>query len=87
MKRYFYILALRGNSNAVEPDSNYRAGSGQVRAETMDEAFKVVCLREAITRERDPAWTMQAFFNHYKNGNSVSVYISPMADDETKESE
>ena len=83
MNRYFYIVALHNNSNAVAPDSSYRLASGQVAAYTMDLAFNVACLKEGVTRERNPLWTMRVVYDHYVKDRRVSVYISPLADDIT----
>lgn len=81
MKRYFYIIALRNNSNAVAPDSSYRLASGQVRAESLDSAYSVACDKHGVTLERDPSWTMRVVRESYMDGQRVSVYVTPMVDD------
>jgi hypothetical protein len=82
MKRYFYVIALRNNSNAIsDKESNYRLASGQVRAETMDSAFDVTCRKESVQLEVNPLWTMRTALDYYRNGQRVSVYITPMSDD------
>jgi hypothetical protein len=82
-KRYFYVIALRNNSNAVnDEDSNYRLASGQVRAETMDSAFFEACRKESVQSEVNPLWTLRIVYDYYRKGQMVSVYISPMADDQ-----
>jgi hypothetical protein len=82
MKRYFYIIALRNNTNAVsDTESNYRLASGQIRAETMDSAFDVTCCKESVELEVNPLWIMRTALDYYRNGQRVSVYITPMADD------
>ena len=81
-KRYFYVIALRGNTNAVsDPESNYRLASGQVRGVDMETGFNLVLQKEGITLERDSNWTMRNAMEYYRNGQRVSVYISPMSDD------
>jgi hypothetical protein len=82
MKRYFYVIALRNNPNAVgDTESNYRLASGQIRAETMDLAFDVTCRKEGVQLGVNPLWTMRTVYDYYRNGQRVSVYITPMADD------
>ena len=81
-KRYFYVIALRNNSNAVtDPDSNYRLSSGQVRGSNMDSALDIVLTKEGITLEKDPQWTMRVALEFYRKGQRVSVYLSPVAYD------
>lgn len=82
MKRYSYVIALRGNTNAVSNESsNYRVSSGQVRASTMDEALEKVKTLEGVVIERNPLFRRPCF-DYYREGNRVSVYVSPVVDDE-----
>ena len=88
LKRYFYVIALRNNSNAVsDPNSNYRLASGQVRAETMDAALTRVKKMENVERKRDTRYSLRNYMEHFIGDNRVSVYVSPMADDETTKGE
>ena len=82
MNRYFYVIALRNNPNAIsDTESNYRLASGQVRSESMDSAFDTVCRKESVQSEVNPLWTMRTVYDYYRAGQRVSVYITPMADD------
>ena len=83
MKRYFYVIALRNNSNAVSDcDSNYRLASGQVRAETLDDAFFVACKRESVSLAVD-----SRYLEYFRKGQRVSLYVTPMPDDQTENKE
>ena len=86
MKRFHYIVTTR-NSTRIDRDSPYRIASNQIRARNMDHALQVAMEKEAITRERNPHWTQKVVFDLYRNGQRVGLYISPVADDMTKESE
>jgi len=88
MKRYFYVIALRNNSNAVSDcNSNYRLASGQVRAETLDDAFSAACKLESVSLAVDDRYTFRPQLEYFRKGQRVSLYVTPMADDQTEKKE
>ena len=88
MKRYFYVIALRNNSNAVSDcNSNYRLASGQVRAETLDDAFSAACKLESVSLAVDDRCTFRPKLEYFRKGQRVSLYVTPMADDQTENKE
>ena len=88
MKRYFYVIALRNNTNAVsDSNSNYRLASGQVRAETLDEAFHTACKLESVSLAVDDRYTFRDYPEYFRKGQRVSLYVTPMADDQTENKE
>jgi len=87
MKRYFYVIALRNNTNAVSDcNSNYRLASGQVRAKTLDDAFCTACKLESVTLAVDARYTRPCL-EYFRNGQRVSLYVTPMPDDQTENKE
>ena len=85
-RRFYYIVTAR-NSTRIDEESPYRIASNQIRARDMDHALQVAMEKESITRERNPCWTQKVVFDLYRQGKRVGLYISPVADDMTKESE
>jgi len=83
MKRYFYVIALRNNSNAVSDcNSNYRLASGQVRADTLDDAFSAACKLESVSLAVDDRYTFKPRLDYFRKGQRVSLYVTPMSDDQ-----
>ena len=86
LKRYFFIIT-RNASTRIDEDSNFRIASGQVRAESLDQAFQRVLMNEGIavrdmgSKQSATGFVTSPSHEFIRDGKKVGVYLSPCADD------